>query len=113
MVVASLVVMAFSVLVVAVALVISLSVDVHGVVCTLSKSILPLSVVGDDRTEDGALKILGDAANHDAVGTRRLAIVDAVLLDRELQVRLVGVTEGEMFVVIVIVRVCNEWSISS
>lgn len=108
----SLVVVAFRVLVCAVTFVLSLSVHVHGVVSTLCESILPLTVMGDDRTEDSALEILGNAPNDDAVGTWRFAVVDAVLLNWKFQIWLVGVTEGEVLVVVVGVRVCNKWSIS-
>lgn len=111
MLVASLVLVALGVLVVAVAFVLSLAVDVHGVICTLGKSILSLSIVGDDGTEDGALEVLRDASNDDAVGTRRLAVIDAVLHDWEFQIWLMGVTEGEVLVVVVSVRVCDEWSV--
>jgi len=94
----------------ALALILSLTTHIHRIIRTLSEPVLCLSVVGDDRAEDGARVVLGDATDDDAVGAGRLAVVDAGLLDGELEVGLLGVGEGEMLVVVVSVGVWRRGS---
>ena len=102
----SLVMMTLALLVVTVALVLSFAIDIHGIISTLSESILLLTIVCDHSTEYSALVVFGDTSNDNAIGTWGLAIVDlAVLLNGKLEIWLVSMAEGEFLIVVVSVRV--------
>lgn len=95
------------------ALVLALSTNVHRVVSALREPILRRSIVGDDGAEYSTLVVLGDAANDNAVGAGRTAVVDtAGVGDGELEVWLLSVGEAKVLVVVVDVGVYSIKSVA-
>lgn len=75
---------------------------VHSVIGALCKPILPLSIMRDNSTVDGARVIIGNTSDDDAVGTRALTVVCAAgARDGKFEVGGLCVLEGEVFVVVV------------
>lgn len=84
---------------------------IHSIIRTLREPVALLPIMGDDGAVDGAGVVFGNASDDDAVGAGGTAVVGPGGLDGELEVWLLGVREGEVFVVVVGVWVWGSWEL--
>ena len=81
-------------------LITALPTRIHRIIFTLREPILRAPIVGQNRAEHGALEVRRDAPDHHTVRAGRLVAREgAGFEDRELQVRFLGVREGEVLVI--------------
>jgi hypothetical protein len=81
-------------------LITALPTRIHRIIFALCEPILRAPIVRQHRAEDGALEVRRDAPDHHTVRAGRLVAREgAGFEDRELQVRFLGVREGEVLVI--------------
>ena len=75
--------------------IVALPAQVHRIVTALREAVLPLPIVRDDGTVDGAAVVVGNAADDDAVGARGGPVVDSSARhDGEFEVGSLGAGQG-------------------